>query len=535
MAAAMISLSATADESRHAIQSRADSQKAIHPQLLKAKATLSRSTGSGALTETPAGKLTDNMTLSEFALYPRGFEIYQRMTSGKVSAIVEGDDGCLYVKNPISVYTTDSWLKLEHREGTTYVARLPQPATEAWEYEGETVWLNYDRLDLDEDDGYYFPSFTESELSFKYENGVLTSIDELAENEEIPVMLGLTYNIYGPNEADEAWAWFGANNITVKPMDKTPVSLPEGIVGEKKIMNTAEGENLAWVAVSGDNVYLRPGATYGYAVGKLADGKVTFESNQYLGVSENSHCYFYGGTSEFVEDEEYLNGGYTVYRPADNIIFSYNTDGAILKSDAAIIINEGDLTFYGKEVFDKPVIQDYESVEAAPKNPVNLDYSGYDDFDEYGVFKFELPTEAADGTAISKVDLYYNIYVDGSETPYVFSPDMYELIGSQMTDVPYNFSDGDYDFTVKNEQHIIVLYEDFARVGVQSINVSGDKEYRSAIVWNDGKISGIEPVVADPSGKYEFFDLTGRPVNNPTAAGIYIRRQGNHTQKVMIR
>lgn len=122
----MISLSATADESRHAIQSRADSQKAIHPQLLKAKATPSRSTGSGALTETPAGKLTDNMTLSEFALYPRGFEIYQRMTSGKVSAIVEGDDGCLYVKNPISVYTTDSWLKLEHREGTTYVARLPR-------------------------------------------------------------------------------------------------------------------------------------------------------------------------------------------------------------------------------------------------------------------------------------------------------------------------------------------------------------------------------------------------------------------------
>lgn len=532
LAAVVISSSATANESKRMIRLRSDSHTAIQTQLVKAPA--SRASESKAIIETPAGKLTDNMTLSEFALYPRGFEIYQRTVSGKASAIVEGEDGCLYVKNPVAVYETNSWLKLEHREGSTYVAKLPQPATESWEYEGETVCMNYDRLAFDEDEGYYYPSFSESELTFEYKDGVLTSVGEIGENEEIPVMLGLTYDIYGPEEPDEAWAWFGVNNIKVEPMTEPMAELPTGVSGEKKVMKSSAGETLAWVAVSGDNIYLRPGDAYGYAIGKIADGKATFKSGQYIGLSGNSFCYFYGGTSEFIEDEDYMEGGYTVYRPAEEITFSYLTDDAVLKSDAAIIINEGNQSYYAKGIFDTPVIQNYDAVEGAPRNPTNLDYSGYDDFYEYGVFKFDLPAETTDGTAISKVDLYYNIYVDNSNTPYVFSPSIYELIGSPMTNIPYDFSDGGYDFTVKGEKHTIVIYEDYSRVGVQCVNNAGDKEYKSAIVWSDGEISGIESVLTEPDGKVEYYDLMGRPVNKP-GTGIYIRRQGNKAEKVIIR
>jgi len=535
LSAALIASSVTANESKRLIQARSDSQNPIHTQLRKAKAPAARSTGAKAIIETPAGKLTDNLTLSEFALYPRGFEIYMRMASGKVSAIVEGDDGCLYVKDPVSVYETNSWLKLEHREGSTYVAKLPQPATEPWDYEGETVCMNYDRLAFDENEGYYYPSFTESELTFKYENGVLTSVGEIGENQDIPVMLGLTYDIYGPDQADEAWAWFGVNNITVKPVEANPAELPAGVSGEKKVMTSAAGESLAWVAVSGDNVYLRPGDAFGYAIGKISDGKATFESGQYLGISGNSHCYFTGGTAEFIEDEDYAEGGYTVYSPAENITFDYLTGNAILKSDNTLIINEGELSYYAKEIFDKPVITDYKIVEAAPKDPFDVNYSGYDDFDEYGVLKFELPAEATDGTVISKVDMYYNIFVDGSDKPYVFDPSMYELIGSSsMTDIPYNFSDGNYDFSVKGTRHTLVLYEPFSRVGVQSVNVAGEKVYKSSIVWNDGKVSGVESVAVEPDEKCELYDLMGRPVSNPSA-GIYIRRQGKRTDKVIIR
>lgn len=534
-AALMISSSAMANDIRlSSLQPHSELQPTILAQRVCAKAPVARSAESGAIIETPAGKLNDNMTMSEFALYPLGFEIYMRMVSGKVSAIVEGEDGCLYVKNPVGVYQTDSWLKLEHREGNTYVAKLPQPATAPWDYEGETVWMNYDRLDFDEDEEYYYPSFSESELTFNYEDGVLTSVGEIGEDEDMPVMLGLTYNIYGPEDPDEAWAWFGVNNITVSPMDVAPVELPEGLAGQNKLMASTSGESRVWVAVSGDDIYLRPGESFGYAKGKIADGKAVFESGQYLGVSGDSHCYFWGGVSQFIEDEDYYDGGYTIYRPEDDLTFSYMTDDAVLSSEGTLIINEGDLSYHAKNIYDKPVITDYESVEAAPENPVIVRYEPYDDFEEYGVFVFELPTVATNGVTISKVDMYYNIFVDGSDKPYVFMPDMYELISSPITNIPYDFTDGGYDFSVKGTLHTIVLYDEFDVVGVQSVNVAGDKEFKSQIVWTDDSLSGIESLTVDPSDKEELYDLMGRRVTVPNA-GIYIRRNSNGTDKVFIK
>ncbi len=533
-AAAMMSLSAVSGEVSPVLRPHAVANQQLLSHRLGAPAKVASRSEANAVIETPAGKLYDNLSLSEFALYPRAFEIYQRNVSGKVTAIVEGDDGCLYVKNPVGVYQTDSWLKLEHREGSVYVAKLPQPATEPWDFEGQAVCMNFDRLEFDEDEEYYYPSFSESELTFNYENGVLTSTGDIAEDEDMPVMLGLTYNIYGPEDADEAWAWFGVNNIMVKSMDATLTDLPAGVSADKKIMRSSAGESAVWVAVDGDDIYLQPGVGLGYATGKISDGKAIFDSYQYIGIIGNSHCFFVGGTSKFIEDEEYYDGGYTVYSPAENITFDYLTDDAVLKSEGAIIENEGNLSYYAIDIFDKPVISDYKAVEAAPENPVITLYQEYDDFDEYGVIKFELPTEAKDGANISKIDMYYNIFVKGNDEPYVFKPSMYELINSPMSNVPYEFSDGGYDFTVSGTLHTVVIYEELGVIGVQSVNAVGDTLYKSAIVWTDGEEAGIESVIVDNSDECEFFDLMGRRVVEPVS-GVYIRRQGNVTDKVVIR
>lgn len=489
--------------------------------------------GVDGILQTPAGKLVDNMTLSAFALYPRNFEIYQRPVSGKVSAIVEGDDGCLYVKNPIAVYDTDCWLKLDHKEGSTYVARLPQTATEAWDYEGETIRLNFDRLDLDEDEGYYYPSFGESELTFRYENGVLTSENELAEDEEMPVMLGLTYDVYGEDERDEAWAWYGENNIIVAPMTDTALGLPDGVTASKKTMSTAKSDYSVWMAENGNDIYLKFADNFGYARGTLADGKVTFENDQYLGVTGSSFGYLVGGVAVFVEDEDYDEGGYTVYRPTESLVFDYKSGDALLKTDGTVIINEGNASFHPLTIYDKAVISDYISVESAPRDPEIVRYNEYDDFDEYGVFVFNFPTTSVDGQEISKADLHYNIFVKGADTPYVFSKNMYELINTDMTDVPYSFTDGGYDFSVNGERHTLVIYEDMGVIGVQSVNSANGKIYKSNIVWSDGSAS-IKDITADDAAEYMIYDLQGRRVSNPSP-GIYIRRHGSDAEKVIIR
>lgn len=498
-----------------------------------AKSAPARIPGVDGILETPAGKLIDNMTLSAFALYPRGFEIYQRPVSGKVSAIVEGDDGCLYVKNPIAVYDTDCWLKLDHKEGSTYVAKLPQTATEAWDYEGETIRLNFDRLDYDEDEGYYYPSFGESELTFNYENGVLTSAGELGENEEMPVMLGITYDIYGAEDRDEAWAWYGENGITIAPMTDKSIDLPEGVTASKKIMSTAESDYSVWMAENGNDIYLKFGADFGYARGTLADGKVTFDNNQYLGIVGSSFGYLVGGVAVFIEDEDYDEGGYTVYRPTDNLVFDYKPGDALLKTDGAVIVNEGKASLHALAIYDKAVISDYAVVESAPLDPEIVRYDEYDDFDEYGVFVFNLPASSANGQSISKTDMHYNIFVKGSDSPYLFSADMYELINSDMTDVPYSFTDGGYDFSVNGERHTLVIYEDMGVIGVQSVNSANGKAYKSHIVWSDGS-AAIEDIIADDSAECTIYDLQGRRVSNPTA-GIYLRRQGGKVEKVIIR
>lgn len=534
IAALFITATVTAQESAPVLRAKSPAAAKMLKKRADTRAAAQRIAGVEEITETPAGRLIDNMSLSAFSLYPRSFEIFQRMASGKVSAIVEGEDGALYVKNPVGVYPTDSWLKLEHREGTTYVARLPQTATEPWEYEGETIRMNFDRLDFDEDEGYYYPSFSQSELTFNYEDGILTSVGELGEDTDVPVMLGITYDIYGPEDRDEAWAWFGSNNITVRPMTETPGALPAGVEASRKIMVTAKGDTRAWVAFDGNDVYLKPAEKLGFARGTLADGKVTFENDQYLGISGGSHCYLRGATGVFVEDEDYYEGGYTIYEPADNLVFDYMPENALLETDGALVLNEGDASFYAVDIFDKPSIHDYVSVNAAPMNPVIERVEPYDDWEEYGVVVFSLPTTSVDGDEISKVDLHYNIFVKGNDEPYTFKADMYELLNSDMVDVPYSFTDGGYDFSVSDTRHTVVIYEDLGTIGIQSVNTAADKVYKSDIVWSDGSQSGIDSVIVDEDGENILYDLWGRRVNDPQP-GIYISRQGKKATKVVIK
>ena len=46
--------------------------------------------------------------------------------------------------------------------------------------------------------------------------------------------------------------------------------------------------------------------------------------------------------------------------------------------------------------------------------------------------------------------------------------------------------------------------------------------------------SAVEGIVSDENAPVEYFNLQGIRVENP-AAGIYIRRQGTHTSKIIIK
>lgn len=60
-------------------------------------------TASAQIVDTPKGKLIDNMYRSSDSWVKKGWTGTEPGTyEGLVSKIVEGDDGCLYIYNPLS-------------------------------------------------------------------------------------------------------------------------------------------------------------------------------------------------------------------------------------------------------------------------------------------------------------------------------------------------------------------------------------------------------------------------------------------------
>lgn len=206
---------------------------------------------------------------------------------------------------------------------------------------------------------------------------------------------------------------------------------------------------------------------------------------------------------------------------ADRLAFDWQKDDVLMKTDSVYIVNEGDGALYSRASYKAPVIADYVSAEGIPADPSIERFMAYDDFDEYGVLVANIPATTVGGGQISKIDLYYNVYVDDRKEPYVFSTALYDLLGDDMTDVPYSY-DNDFDFEVDGEKHTIVFYEDFSRMGVQTVNTAGGKTFRSSVVWTDGTVSGINSVGGVRAASGHTFDLSGRRVST-TTRGLYIK------------
>ena len=82
---------------------------------------------SAQLVEKPKGKLIDHMYRSSSSWVKKGWiGTEPGRYDGLVSKVVVGEDGCLYVYNPISAFDSKSWLKLDPLSAGKYRAKLPQ-------------------------------------------------------------------------------------------------------------------------------------------------------------------------------------------------------------------------------------------------------------------------------------------------------------------------------------------------------------------------------------------------------------------------
>lgn len=452
---------------------------------------------------------------SGLGIYEEGFYPAVGSDYGLITEVVWCDNGDVYIKNPLMFYNTDAYMK-GHVEGNEIVVDLPQALERSTDDPDDpdayVIELNITLLkgEVDEyGDLEFIPEEGPCQLRYTIEGDSFGR--ELDEDEFS--MLGLVW--------DDYFMDYGELSCQYEPFSATPIEVPSGLKTEEWGCTYGGDGHYVGIAFDGKDVYIKgiaPSLPDTWIKGSVSGDKVTFASEQYLGVDSKNHhmAYFFGATMSLEEDPEW---GDMVMTPhfADGITFTYDAEEQIMSSEDAILINASTTQPYYLNLLDKPVIRVAPKNSAnIPNNPVILNFI-LASFYGVGAVQFDLPRTSTDGAILDTENMYYNVYYGDKVT---------ELI-EDMPNIPWNYSDG-WDFSVYGITHEAYYYDsDVEVIGIQNCYDNNDTVTKSAIVYTDGTVvkdlSGVEDAaVAKTAKTTEFTDLLGRKVTNPS--GIVIRK-----------
>ena len=474
--------------------------------------------------DVPEGTLYDNMYASSFA-YGLGWgDIYIQNVDGGIGKVVEGDDGNLYIYNPISQgyiwFSILPWIKAEPAGDGKYVVHLPQ----LYIIDVGDPYYAY-CMHYDEDEGMPVVE-EEGDIEFTWENGVLTQLGD---------------KFIGLCDATADWFYMADQHIVYAPQNDEVTTLPEDMFVQSYTMTylsdpsdlTQTKETVVSVAIDGEDIYmgnLNNNNPDSYIKGHLADGKATatFPTRQYLGPDAYYNGHIYVLTGEAYVDAETYSSPVFNYNLNDEIVFNVDEDARNIVGEwpAAMVTNVGPNTLSILNDYVAPGLAAFDEVPAVPATPVFTDEDvTVNSSAGWTVLHFTIPTVDVDGNKLNENKLYYNIYLDGEV--FTFDPEDYIGLSSAMTNIPYKFEDNiNFDIYISNGRHTVYLYTtDFEQVGVQSIYTAGDEENRSDIVYNlNPNVSGINEMASGARViDTRYYDLTGRQLPTAPATGIYLK------------
>lgn len=477
------------------------------------------------ITEAPEGR-TEVYSLSGLAYYSFWGYIMGVSHEGTLGQIVYCDDNTVYIKNPISQFATNSYIK-GTIDGDEITVKLPQPIYQE-DYDGEVYNYQIERLAYSEDEegGWYYRDENSSEVKFTLRNdSVIWAEDTLGD-----VMLGLC------DDTGE-WIGYGDYNMVYSKVTDTVVEAPADMTCEDWVLKANDDGHFVKVGFSGKDVYV--GGIYetmpdAFVKGTIDGDKVVFKSSQYLGPDEslNCHAYFVTGGSEMVWDDVYMEWYSSPYL-TEQIELSYDAEAKTMiadsKNDSTMFINSGKAHIYYIEAFDAPEFRYQAPIEGAvkPATPEFLSLSPYDEYYGYGYIDFIVPKFDVDGRMLDTDKMHYNLFID--DELFTFYPDEYIALTEEMTDVPYDFTDS-YDIYDYGTEKMIYFYTTgFEKIGVRSTYTADNGESKdSEIAWyyvNGGTV-GINAAEAGAKGvkSVVYTDLSGRRVAKPVR-GIYIKTE----------
>lgn len=503
--------------------------------------------GAGVIYQTPAGREHARLLRDGFAFRNTSSGVVAGQYEYAVGRYVEGDDGCLYVYEPFNTLATQSWLKLEKLADDRYVAHTPQPI---YENNGQVYYASWYKMARIDGSTYGFVPDTldgkpDTDMYFTMEDGVL-QVENLSQFEDTRYpshMLCLT------NALDE-WVGYGDAQTRIAPMQEQAARLPEGlepqvyILENTKLNSITEEEaverRMTLAAIDGQDIYFRnPSDTLSWLKGTF-DGTRAVLRAQYAGADEleSFHLWMKPATYDVVED---VQDGFTFhnrsYAEADELVLRYNPETRKFSADGgtAMTINVRPIDIYYVTTYDDPTWQQFEERVATPVQPVFRDVWGYEADTGSGIVQFYLTPKGTQGEQLSTDKLFYRLYLGDEDHPYPFTAAVYDGLEEDMTDVPYDFSDGYYFFSTNDIKAFFYYFDEqaFSRIGLQAVYRPLGTETRSDIAWmGTDVILGVQAATdGRAEAPAEYYDLQGRRLSEPTGKGIVIVRQGGKATK----
>ena len=513
---------------------------------------LSLTASAQIIKDTPKGKLIENLYRSTKSWVKKGWTgVQQGRYEGLVSKIVIGDDGCIYIYNPLSGLDSKSWLKLEKQADGKYRAKLPQAILtddlggDDDEEESSERTISLIRMVSNDDGKSYEPvGTTMNYVDFTWENNKLV-MKGMGQKKQI--WAAAYENSWQSNYGGD-WA------LTIEPLGEQLITPPSTAVKAQYIVSSKSDSSPRIVEAMTDNndIYIKglfkaeKLANVWVKLTKQGD-KAVMPTNQYLGITQKEDFKKYD--SDKSDYHTFAAAFENETKAADNLEFSIDATG---KLTASKILR----TSLGRASNDNTTGEDYvESYEAltltpyaqkevgAPATPEYFYFTStpnYDNTSNEIKLAFYVKNADVNGNILDPEKMYYNIYVNGSKEPFKFKKtetqyrDMHE---DEMTNIPFNYKDKmNYDFKVSDNLRILHFYDSsITTAKVVMVYEADGKKYSSEPLVATLSTAGIESANFNKTTTEKYYTIDGRQIQKLQKGLNIVKSSDGTTRKVIVK
>lgn len=486
------------------------------------------------------------------------------------SSVVWGDNDEVYVKDFLSTYTTDSFIKGK-KTGNEIVFDCYQlidyVIEDPYEY---GVAVGVYKIEIDEvKDTYEFkfdPSITQFSITVD-KNGKLQLVipGKPFNGKDVPEY---TIGIYATD--DGMFLGFSDFYQVYNPTDYETTRIPFGVETEQYVfIDEFDFASFVDVAYTDSYIYLKgldPMVPEGVVKARIEGNKAYIAQNQYVGIYLGLNYIFtkiWYDNPDY-DENDYNSPPYFMADPSVEFELTFNREeGWIASENPGVYLSfqpDQNSLANANCMIGSFTMRYQNTLAGTPSNPTHLYYLYKDNlvaYYGYADFQFNISNYSVEGTLLDENYLLYRVFVNGE--PLVFRNEIVTSITGYPVEaypgvpmptywIPYLFNNAEDISKWSSNQFDVGIYEPNVKtLGVQTLYVLPDHPATySDIVTLDvetGEVTtsntGVEQVTAAPVERTEYYDLSGRKVKN-LEKGVYILKNIHSdgkvtTSKVMIR